>query len=88
VRTRLQARREQLWLSQADLAKGAGVAVRTVHSLEHGTACRRETVRCLLVALGIPWGEREDYFRPVSRTGRRRHVLVFEPTCLSTREDK
>jgi DNA-binding XRE family transcriptional regulator len=86
VKTYLQARREQLWLSQADLARGAGVSVRTVHGIEHGSACRRDTVRHLLVALAVPWLQREDYFRPVSRAGR--HVLVFEPTCVSTRENK
>jgi transcriptional regulator with XRE-family HTH domain len=67
---RIRIARQALGWTQSELADRAGVAARTVHAVEKGRPCRQETKRRILVALGVPWDLRNDYFvgaRPVRR---------------------
>ena len=35
---------------------------RTIHAVEKGQACRQATKRKILLALAVPWHERDEYF--------------------------
>lgn len=48
--------------TQTELAEKAGISARTIHAVEKGRPCRQATKRKILIALGVPWGVREDYF--------------------------
>jgi DNA-binding XRE family transcriptional regulator len=54
--------REQQLMTQAELARKARVALRTIHSVEKGMKCRLDTKRKILAALGIPFTDRERVF--------------------------
>ncbi len=63
---RIRAAREARGWSQDHLAHQAGVASRTIHSIEKGKNCRQATKRKILAALGVAWELRDEYFpRPV-----------------------
>lgn len=67
---RIRAARQALGWTQNELAEKAGVSARTIHAVEKGRACRQTTKRQILVALGVPWDLRDEYFvraRPVRR---------------------
>lgn len=50
-------------MTQAQLAKKAKVALRTIHSVEKGMNCRMDTKRKILLALGMRF-EDKDYVFP------------------------
>jgi predicted transcriptional regulator len=59
---RLKEVREDLLISKSELARKAGVSQLTVARVEKGIACRQETKRKILAALGLkPW-EKEEIF--------------------------
>jgi transcriptional regulator with XRE-family HTH domain len=76
--TLLRARRSGAGLTQEDLAERSGLSVRAIRDLERGRVARprRETVRLLATALGLPEDESEEFLRlarqalPPSRLGR------------------
>lgn len=51
--TRVREIRLRLLLTQHDLARKAGVSLRTVHAIEKGRPCRHSTKRKVLKALGL-----------------------------------
>ena len=55
--------REERRMTQAELAKKAGVAIRTVGNTENGNWCRMNTKRKLLAALDIPFSEKDSVFQ-------------------------
>jgi len=59
---RVRELRLDRYLTQAELARKAGVVPRTVHSIEKGKDCRVETKRAILIALGIPFERRHEVF--------------------------
>jgi transcriptional regulator with XRE-family HTH domain len=59
---RIRAARQARGWTQADLATRAKVSARTIHAIEKGEECRQATKRQILIALGVPWEERFDYF--------------------------
>jgi len=59
---RIRAARQARGWTQADLATRARVSARTIHAVEKGEDCRQATKRRILIALGVPWDERYDYF--------------------------
>jgi transcriptional regulator with XRE-family HTH domain len=67
---RIRAARQALGWTQDELALRARVASRTIHAVEKGRACRQETKRRILAALGVPWELREEYFIRVKRVRR------------------
>jgi len=66
---RIRAARQALGWTQNELAARAGISARTIHAIEKGRPCRQATKRRILLALGVPWGLRNEYF-PRARTVR------------------
>ena len=54
--------REALMMSKAELARKAGLSTLTVDRVEAGKACRLDTKRKILHALGMKVSERESVF--------------------------
>ncbi len=59
---RIRAARQALGWTQTELAEKAGISARTIHAVEKGRPCRQATKRRILIALGVPWTVREEYF--------------------------
>lgn len=55
--------RKELLLTQEQLAKKAGVALRTMHSVESGRRCQMSTKRKILKALGLGISAKSWVFR-------------------------
>ena len=55
--------REALMMSKAELARKAGLSTLTVDRVEAGKACRLDTKRKILHALGMKVSDRESVFR-------------------------
>jgi len=54
--------REKLLVSKAELARKAGVSPITIDRVEKGMACRMETKRKIIFALGLDLSDREKVF--------------------------
>lgn len=54
--------RESLLMSKAELARKAGVSPLTVGRIEAGSPCRIDTMRKVVLALGVPLSEHEKVF--------------------------
>ena len=54
--------RESLLMSKAELARKAGVSPLTIDRIEHGAPCRLDTMRKVILALGIDIADREKVF--------------------------
>ena len=65
------ARLERGW-SQDQLAARASLSPRTIHAVEKGKNCRQATKRSVLLALGVSWELRNEYFleKQVLRAGQ------------------
>ena len=61
-RNRVRELRENKLMTQAQLAKKARVALRTIHSVEKGMNCRMDTKRKILEALGLSLEDRVKVF--------------------------
>ncbi len=59
---KLQRIRESLLISKAELARKAGVSPITIDRLEKGKACRMETKRKIILALGYQLSEKDKVF--------------------------
>ena len=59
---RVRELRENRLMTQAQLARKAKVALRTIHSVEKGMNCRMDTKRKILMALGIPFDQKNEVF--------------------------
>ncbi len=64
VRNRVRELRENKLMTQAQLARKAHVALRTIHSVEKGMNCRMDTKRKILLALGLRFEDRDLVFPP------------------------
>jgi DNA-binding XRE family transcriptional regulator len=62
AQNRVRETREELLLTRDDLARRAGVSLRTVWSVEAGHECRVETKRAILRALGVSRSRYRDIF--------------------------
>ena len=58
--------RENRLMTQAQLARKAKVALRTIHSVEKGMNCRMDTKRKILLALGMRFEDKDHVFPPLS----------------------
>ena len=65
---RVRELRENRLMTQAQLAKKAKVALRTIHSVEKGMNCRMDTKRKILLALGLRFEDKDQVFPPVRRS--------------------
>ena len=61
---RVRELRENRLMTQAQLARKAKVALRTIHSVEKGMNCRMDTKRKILLALGLRFEDRDKVFPP------------------------
>jgi DNA-binding XRE family transcriptional regulator len=59
---RVRELRENRLLTQAQLARKAKVALRTIHSVEKGMNCRMDTKRKILLALGLRFEDKDHVF--------------------------
>ncbi len=59
---RVRELRENKLMTQAQLAKKARVALRTIHSVEKGMNCRMDTKRKILLALGLRFEDKSQVF--------------------------
>ena len=64
VRNRVRELRENRLMTQAQLARKAKVALRTIHSVEKGMNCRMDTKRKILLALGLRFEDKDRVFPP------------------------
>jgi DNA-binding XRE family transcriptional regulator len=62
VPNRVRELREDKLMTQAQLARKAKVALRTIHSVEKGMNCRMDTKRKILLALGLSFEDKEQVF--------------------------
>ena len=65
-RNRVRELRENRLMTQAQLAKKAKVALRTIHSVEKGMNCRMDTKRKILLALGLRFEDKDHVFPPTT----------------------
>ncbi len=66
-RNRVRELRENRLMTQAQLARRAKVALRTIHSVEKGMNCRMDTKRKILLALGLRFEDKDQVFPLASR---------------------
>ena len=64
---RVREFRENKLMTQAQLARKAKVALRTIHSVEKGMNCRMDTKRKILLALGMRFEDKDHVFPPTPR---------------------
>jgi len=72
---RVRELRENRLMTQAQLARKAKVALRTIHSVEKGMNCRMDTKRKILLALGMRFEDKDQVFP----SKRRREPSPFDP---------
>jgi DNA-binding XRE family transcriptional regulator len=65
-KNRVRELRENRLMTQAQLARKAKVALRTIHSVEKGMNCRMDTKRKILLALGLRFEDKDHVFPPKS----------------------
>lgn len=66
-KNRVRELRENRLMTQAQLARKAKVALRTIHSVEKGMNCRMDTKRKILLALGLRFEDKDQVFPPNRR---------------------
>ena len=81
VRNRVRELRENRLMTQAQLARKAKVALRTIHSVEKGMNCRMDTKRKILLALGLRFEDKDYVFPPTSGAQPRDDHGGFDPTA-------
>ncbi|MDH3211771.1 MAG: helix-turn-helix domain-containing protein [Myxococcales bacterium] len=67
---RVRELRENRLMTQAQLARKAKVALRTIHSVEKGMNCRMDTKRKILLALGLRFEDKDQVFPPLQPRDR------------------
>jgi len=80
TRNRVRELRENRLMTQAQLARKAKVALRTIHSVEKGMNCRMDTKRKILLALGLRF-EDKDYVFPPTNGAPARDNTGFDPAA-------
>jgi len=65
---RVRELRENRLMTQAQLARKAKVALRTIHSVEKGMNCRMDTKRKILLALGLRFEDKDQVFPSLSHS--------------------
>ena len=61
-RNNLRKIREERLISKMELARLAGVSSATIERIEQGEACRMETKRKIILALGFSLAEKDKVF--------------------------
>ena len=73
---RVRELRENRLMTQAQLARKAKVALRTIHSVEKGMNCRMDTKRKILLALGLRFEDKDHVFPSMFRTSLERDPFL------------
>ncbi len=81
VRNRVRELRENRLMTQAQLARKAKVALRTIHSVEKGMNCRMDTKRKILLALGLRFEDKDYVFPPTNGGQPRDDRGGFDPSA-------
>ena len=81
VPNRVREMRENKLMTQAQLARKAKVALRTIHSVEKGMNCRMDTKRKILLALGLRFEDKDLVF-PSTK------MVNFPPNLQRTDENE
>jgi DNA-binding XRE family transcriptional regulator len=58
----LKKHREKVLMSKAELARKAGLSALTIDRIEKGKSCRLETMRKIILALGLQLTDRGKIF--------------------------
>lgn len=58
----VRALREERLMSKAELARKAGISALTIDRVENGMICRMDTMRKILLALGLKLSDKEKVF--------------------------
>ncbi len=58
----VQRFREELLMSKAELARKAGLSALTIDRVENGMQCRMDTMRKIILALGLKLSDKERVF--------------------------
>lgn len=58
----LRKYREELLMSKAELARKAGISALTIDRVEKGMPCRMDTMRKILLALGLKLSDKTKVF--------------------------
>lgn len=56
--------REEMLISKAELARKAGISALTIDRIEKGMPCRMDTMRKIILALGLTLKDRDKVFPP------------------------
>jgi DNA-binding XRE family transcriptional regulator len=81
---RVRELREDRLMTQAQLARKAKVALRTIHSVEKGMNCRMDTKRKILLALGMRFEDKDQVFPPSRRYGHSASMDAFSPLAAGS----
>lgn len=63
TKNNLRKIREELLISKAELARKAGISSLTIDRVENGYACRVDTKRKIIQALGLKLSEKDKVFK-------------------------
>jgi DNA-binding XRE family transcriptional regulator len=63
MQNKVKVLREKKLMSKSELARKAGVSVVTIDRVERGEACRMETMRKIILALGYTLEDRDKVFQ-------------------------
>lgn len=63
MQNKVKLLREKKLMSKSELARKAGVSVVTIDRVERGEACRMETMRKIILALGYTLEDRDKVFQ-------------------------
>ena len=84
----VQRFRESLMMSKAELARKAGLSTLTIDRVESGRACRLDTKRKILLALGMRILDKAQVFGTTSRlTAEINAESVAEPAPHAARSE-
>jgi DNA-binding XRE family transcriptional regulator len=85
VANNVQAFREALMMSKAELARKAGLSTLTIDRVESGRPCRLDTKRKILLALGLKVSDKDRVFGELasSSTSPTSAPGSIEPEVLS-----
>ncbi len=61
--------REQKLMSKAELARRSGLSVLTIDRVENGKACRMDTMRKIIFALGLSLDDKDSVFNEEQPSG-------------------
>lgn len=67
VNNNVRTLREEILMSKAELARKAGVSALTIDRIEHGSDCRLDTKRKIILALGKKLQDKDTVFPQLAR---------------------